>query len=195
MITIDTSEFERALKAWEATGKDEADAVNLGMKTSLRIAHRESKAETSSRSKIDTELNEVVTGRNGKPAPRKILLVQSGKKRSGTRKQINSQIRVEAQRKLNARKRTVGYLLVAIMKAGKEFGLFQKARVGKGWAADSLGEKGKPSINPTSRATISVAKGMETKIDLQSAVRAASADMLRWAQNRLAERARKHSAR
>jgi hypothetical protein len=90
----------------------------------------------------------------------------------------------------------VNYLLVAIRKAGQAFGLFQRIKVGKGWASESKGEKGKAkSSNPTSLAVISVAKGMETKIDLQSAIKSASDDMLAYARKKLAASARKHSAR
>lgn len=225
MITVDTNEFEKALGEWQnATKKNSSLAVDRGMKNTILAAYGDAKYNASSRTKVESDMNAMVPSKQGRGlTPRKILLVQSGRKWSGikalsfksktviktadgkftnktltvgARKQINQKIKEEAAKKVNARKMTVGYILLCIMKAGKEFGLFTRVRVSnKGWAAASDGLKSDPNHErPTASARISVPKGMESKINLQAAINAASADMLSYAKKRVAESAAKHSA-
>ena len=195
MISLNTKEFETALKGWiEGTSIDAAWGVNFAMKQTIIKANAHTKTETASKGKIQSEMDEVVAAKDGRTAPRKILLAQRGKKgkRSGTRRQQLSQIRKDVTKKVNARKRGSGYLPRALWKAGQDFGLFKKARFGKGWARES---KGKPATKRQFNPTAYIPKGTESKVKLDDAVKAATQVFLTKTQQRMARRAKKHSAR
>ena len=195
-LDLDVSQFKHALSAYaKTTRKDGAEIINKRAKNIILICYNRTNlvaatliaAELASGGLAYKIVNAKRSREMGGP--------KSGRWTAATQDEINDKVK----KLVNARKRSAGYNRVAVMMAGKAFGLFGSVKTPKGWASESKGIKAPET--ESSEMCEAVLKIVAPHADLiigpalQHALDQDAHDMLEHVREKMQKTAAKYSAK